>query len=88
MTDPAKNAPKLHLLAEAEMASPAASLATSQVLAVTANLAAMAIVMAAAKALHRVALDWAMQLSAPNALPWSPPKMRCAAWPRKPMARC
>jgi ATP-dependent RNA helicase SUPV3L1/SUV3 len=42
MTDLAKNVPKLHPLAVVAMASPAASLATSQALAVTVNQAAMA----------------------------------------------
>jgi hypothetical protein len=50
MTDLAKNVPKLHPLAVVAMASPAASLATSQALAVTVNQAAMADVTVVAKA--------------------------------------
>jgi hypothetical protein len=88
MTDLAKNVPKLHPLAVVAMASPAASLATSQALAVTANQAAMADVMVAARALHRVAHVWVMQLSAPNALLWSLHKMPCVVWLHKRTARC
>ena len=88
MTAQVKNVPKPHLLAVAAMASPAASLATSQALAVTLNQAVMADATVAAKASHRAAHVWVMQLSAPSALPWNQPKTRCVAWPHKPMARC
>ena len=79
MTVQAKNVPKLHPLAVVAMAS--------QALAVTANQAAMADVMVAARALHRVAHVWVMQLSAPNALLWNLHKMPCVAWLRKPTAK-
>ena len=88
MTAQVKNVPKPHLLAVVVMASPAASLAISQALAVMANRAAMADVTVVVKALHRVAHVWVMRLSAPNALPWNQHKMRCVAWPHKPMAKC
>ncbi len=88
MTDQAKNVPKLPLQAAAAMASPAASLATSQVLVVMANQAEMVVVTAAVKALHRVAHVWAMRLSVHNVMLWSQPKMPCVAWLHKPMAKC
>ena len=84
MTARAKNAPKPHLLAVAAMANPlanpAASLATNQALVVMAN--------RVAKALHHAAHVWAMRLSVRNVMHWSQRKMRCAAWPHKPMAKC
>ena len=80
MTALDRNAPKLRPQAVVAMASPAASLAISQHLAVTANLAvmahAMADVMVVARALRRAVHDWVMQLSVPNALLWNQPKMR------------
>ena len=88
MTALVKSVPKWHLQVAVAMASPAASLVTSQVLAVMANQAAMADVTVVAKALHRVAHVWVMQLSVPSAMPWSRRKTRCAAWLRKRMAKC
>jgi sRNA-binding protein len=70
------------------MASPAASLAISQALAVTANPAAMADVTVVVKDLRRVALVWAMRLSVRNAMLWNQPKMPCVAWLHKPTAKC
>jgi hypothetical protein len=83
-----KNAPKLRPQAEVAMANLVASLATSQALVVTANLDAMVAVTLAAKALRRAVPDWAMLLSAPNALLWSQLKTRCVAWLRKRTAKC
>jgi hypothetical protein len=77
MTVQAKSARRQHLLAVVAMASPVASLAISQVLAVMANQAAMADVTVAEKALRRAAHVWGMLLSVPNALHWNRPKMRC-----------
>ena len=88
MTAQAKNAPKPRPQVVVEMASPAASLAISQALAVTANPAAMADATVVAKGLHRGAHVWVMRLSVRNALLWNQPKMRCVDWPRKPTAKC
>jgi hypothetical protein len=88
MTDLAKNAPTHLQRAVAAMASLAPSLAISRALAVMANQVEMVAAKAVEKALHRVALVWAMQLSEPNAWRWNRPKTRCAAWPRKPTAKC
>jgi hypothetical protein len=88
MTAQAKNAPKLRLRAVVAMASPAASLATSQALAVMANQAAMVDVTVVAKALRHVAHVWVMRLSAPSVMLWNLHKMPCAAWLHKPMAKC
>jgi hypothetical protein len=88
MTAQAKSVPKPPPLAVVAMASPAASLVTSQALAVTASQAAMVDVMVAAKALHRAAHVWVMQLSVLNALLWSLPKMPCVVWLHKRTARC
>ena len=88
MTAQAKSAPRWHLLAAVAMASPAASLATSQALAVMANLAAMAGVTLAVKASHRVDLVWAMLLSVRSVMPWNRHKMHCVVWQHKPMAKC
>jgi hypothetical protein len=53
-----------------------------------ANLAAMVVVTAVVKALHRVAHVWVMRLSVRNVMLWNQPKMHCVAWLRKPTAKC
>jgi len=88
MTVRVKNVPKLRLLAAGEMASPVASLATSQALAVMANQAAMVDVTVVAKALRHVAHVWVMRLSVRNVTRWNLHKMHCAAWLHKPTVRC
>ena len=88
MTAQVKNARKLRLLAEVAMASPVASLATSQALAAMANQAEMVDVTVAVKALHHVAHVWVMRLSVPNAMLWNLRKMPCVVWPHKRTAKC
>ncbi len=84
----AKNAPKPRPQAVAAMASPAASLATSQVLVVMANQVAMVVVTAAVKALLRVAHVWATRLSVRNVMLWNLRKMPCDVWLPKRTAKC
>ena len=84
MTAQVKNVPKLCLLAAVVMASLAASLVTSQALAVMANQAATAV----AKALRHVAHVWVMPLSVRNVTRWSLHKMPCVAWLHKRTAKC
>ncbi len=83
-----KNAPKPPLRRVVAMAKRVASLATNQALVVMASPVAMVGETVRVKVLRRVVHVWVMWLSVRNVMRWSLRKMHCAAWPRRPTAKC